>query len=309
MTDQVIVPFNPPSRLHPFTAGDLLRMELPPRENILAPWLQTKGLAMIFAPRGVGKTQLAMGVAYAVASGGTFLKWRAPRPRRVLFIDGEMPASVLKERLARIADKCEGEPPSEDFIRFIAADLENEGIPDLATAEGQEALEPFIGDAELIILDNLSTLCRSGKENEGDSWSAVQEWALRLRREGRSVLFVHHAGKSGAQRGTSRREDVLDTVINLTRPDDYSNAEGARFVVNFEKARGFTGPEAEAFEAALDIVSGLWSTREIEDVWAARIIALTEDGMKPADIARELNVNRSTVSRQMKRLREAGKLS
>jgi hypothetical protein len=41
----------------------------------------------------------ALGIAYAVATGSTFLKWRAARPRRVLLIDGEMPAQALRERL------------------------------------------------------------------------------------------------------------------------------------------------------------------------------------------------------------------
>ena len=50
----------------------------------------------------------------------------------------------------------------------------------------------------------------------------VQEWILQLRRRGISVLIVHHAGKGGDQRGTSAKEDVLDTVIKLSRPDDYN---------------------------------------------------------------------------------------
>jgi hypothetical protein len=41
----------------------------------------------------------------------------------------------------------------------------------------------------------------------------------------------------GRQRGTSRREDALDTVIALRRPDDYSPEQGARFEVHFEKLR------------------------------------------------------------------------
>src|SRR5438105_3263503 len=63
----------------PFRAIDLedfLARKFPPRENLLSPWLAAKGLAMVFAPRGVGKTHFALGVAYAVASGGSFLKWK-----------------------------------------------------------------------------------------------------------------------------------------------------------------------------------------------------------------------------------------
>jgi putative DNA primase/helicase len=66
-----------------------------------------------------------------------------------------------------------------------------------------------VADAVFILVDNLSTLCPGVKENESDSWVPVQRWALAQRRAGKSVLFVHHAGKSGTQRETSRKEDVL----------------------------------------------------------------------------------------------------
>jgi hypothetical protein len=89
-----------PKPFRPIDLADFLSRNFPPRENLLAPWLAAKGLAMIFAPRGVGKTHLALGVSYAVASGGAFLKWRAEKPRRVLLLDGEMPPAVLQERLA-----------------------------------------------------------------------------------------------------------------------------------------------------------------------------------------------------------------
>ena len=39
---------------------DFVKMTLPPRENILSPWLPVQGLAMIYAPRGVGKTHVAL---------------------------------------------------------------------------------------------------------------------------------------------------------------------------------------------------------------------------------------------------------
>ena len=97
---------------------------------------------------------------------------------------------------------------------------------------------------ELAVIDNLSTLCRSGIENEAESWLPIQEWLLGLRRRGMSAMIVHHAGKRGLQRGTSRREDVLDTTIAMRRPKDYEPSEGCRFEVHFEKSRGFTGDDA-----------------------------------------------------------------
>jgi len=42
--------------------------------------------------------------------------------------------------------------------------------------------------------------------HDAESWLPVQHWLLRLRRSGKAVIIVHHAGKGRAQRGTSRRE-------------------------------------------------------------------------------------------------------
>ncbi|UQZ88834.1 hypothetical protein C4J81_06325 [Deltaproteobacteria bacterium Smac51] len=64
-------------------------------------------------------------------------------------------------------------------------------------------------------------------------------------------MIVHHAGKNGDQRGTSAKEDIMDTVINLRRAKDYQTEEGARFEVHLTKARGVSGPEARPFEAQL----------------------------------------------------------
>lgn len=93
----------PPSRLRVVDALDFMALQFPPRENILSPWLPRQGLGMVYAPRGIGKTHFSLGVAYAVAGGGLFFGWQAMAPRGVLFLDGEMPAGVLQERLARIA--------------------------------------------------------------------------------------------------------------------------------------------------------------------------------------------------------------
>ena len=40
-----------------------------------------QGLVMLYSRRGVGKTHVALGIAAAVASGTSFLQWRAPSPQ------------------------------------------------------------------------------------------------------------------------------------------------------------------------------------------------------------------------------------
>jgi hypothetical protein len=54
--------------LRAVTAGEPLRMEIKPREMLLDPILPVRGLAMVHAMRGFGKTHLSLGIAVAVAS-------------------------------------------------------------------------------------------------------------------------------------------------------------------------------------------------------------------------------------------------
>jgi putative DNA primase/helicase len=299
-----------PPRLRPLTAAEFLKLDLPPRGMVLDPWLPTQGLGLIHSVRGVGKTHLALGIAYAVATGGVLLGWRAPEPRRVIYLDGEMPAVTMQGRLAAVVAGFDGEPPDPNYLRLLCGDVTEGGLPDLATEEGQAEVDAAIGDAELVIVDNLSALLRSGKENEGESWLPVQGWALAHRRAGRSILFVHHAGKGGLQRGTSRREDVLDTVLALRRPADYSAEQGARFEVHVEKARGLYGDDARSFEARYEERDGaaMWTRTEITDVELTRAAGALRAGLSIRKAAEELGMHRSRVERLRSKARENGLL-
>ena len=160
---------------------------------------------------------------------------------------------------------------------------------------------------ELVIIDNLATLARHGRENEAEGWLPVQQWILSLRRQGISVLLIHHAGKGGQQRGTSSREDVLDTVINLRRPDDYQTEQGARFEVHLEKARGIVGDGAKPFEATLEAQGRalVWRCRDLEDVRLAQVKELKAEGLSANKIAEETGIPRSTVQRLIRKLGDA----
>lgn len=149
--------------------------------------------------------------------------------------------------------------------------------------------------ADLVVIDNLATLARGFDDNRVESWQPVQEWLLSLRRMGKAVLLVHHAGKSGGQRGSSAKEDILETVIRLSRPSDYGMDQGCRFEVHLTKARTVLGTYAQPFEAWLQ--DGEWLTRDLEDGRVVRIRELLEIGMSVKDIATELDVHRSTVYR------------
>jgi hypothetical protein len=123
------------------------------------------------------------------------------------------------------------------------------------------------------------------------------------------VLFIHHSGKGGAQRGTSKREDILDTVISLKRPAEYNPADGAVFEVHFEKTRDMHGEDAQPFEARLQTDQhglAVWTSSSVEDSTFDRVVTLANDGLNQKDIATELGINKSNVSRHMRRATDAG---
>lgn len=290
----------------------LLVRDFPPMETLLTPWLCKQHLSMVHSWRGVGKTHFALGVAYAVAGGGTFLKWNAEKPRRVVYIDGEMAGAAIKARIAAIVESSpeECEPPV-GYFKIITPDAQPLPLPDLSTAEGQKALAPCIADADLIVVDNLSCLMRSGSENDAESWLPVAAWALELRRQGKAVLFVQHDGKGGQQRGTSKKEDVMDVVIQLQHATDYDAGKGAAFTVKFRKARHLKGADAQDLDATLsenEHGKQDWMWKDAELGLTERIVALHKDApdLSQTQIAEELGCNRSTVSRALNAARQQG---
>ena len=298
-----------------YSLDELLELEIPKRQYLLSPWLQSQGLCMIYSTRGYGKTWLALEIAYTVASGGKFLSWEAENPAGVLYIDGEMALIELQERASQIDIRENKELKAP--LKFLTRDAQEGNFPNLSTIEGQEQIESLINDEiKLVVLDNHSTLFRSGKEDESDSWLPIQNWLLSLRSLGKSVLLIHHAGKSGKQRGTSRREDVLDTVITMKRPTGYKAQDGACIEVYFEKNRALYGDDVKPFEARLEsntnddgIKTLSWTCKSLEDSTFDTVCALANEGLGNSEIAQELEIHKSTVSRYVKRGKEEGTIN
>ena len=295
---------------HALDVHQLAQMQFKQREVFLAPWLHSQDLCMIFAARGIGKTHFGIATAYALATAGKFAKWWAPKPRRVVYLDGELPGAVMQQRLLMHCGDVEPEP---GFLRVFTPDLLPDGyaLPDLSTYEGQAAIDAlFEPETEVVFIDNLSAWARSGRENEAESWQPIAAWILQLRRRGIAVVLVHHAGKGGQQRGTSKREDLLDVVIGLSRPKDYTPDQGAVFVAEFTKARNLAGTDAESIELALGGTDeqAVWTWRTVESSTYDRVVVLAKEGLSPGEICSELEINKSNVSRALRKARELGDL-
>jgi putative DNA primase/helicase len=286
--------------LRAVTVSELIEMDIQAREPLIEPWLCKQDLTMCYAWRGVGKTFFSLSLAASLASGCPFIGWDSVTPTGVLYIDGEMPAYSIKKRVIPIIASLESDLVKP--FRIITPDIQDQYIRNLQTTEGQQDVEDLITkDTGMVIIDNLSCLY-SGAENDSEYWDMMQTFLLRLRKRGCAVLLIHHANKSGTQRGTSKREDILDNVITLKRPGDYKAEHGARFQISFEKLRNVQ--HAEEYEVQLeDLPDGTyqWSYKTIKQAREDVIINLHNAGVIDSEIARECGIHKSTVGRIIKK--------
>ncbi len=295
---------------------EFIKMDLPSRPTIIDPWLRKSSLVMIYAERGIGKTWFALSIALSITRGTPIGGWDADKPTGVLYIDGEMAADEMQGRIKSLAAAL---PSPLAPFRILSSDLlHQKGMPSVNInnpAWRRQIAEGLSSQTEIgvLILDNLSCLTPGIEENEKKAWDEINQWLIGLRHQGIAVILLHHAGKSGSQRGTSGREDALDIVIGLSTPPGYKPVDGARFTVQFEKARGVSGDSLSPFVFSIGEDSDgntVWLTDEPTSSGnKGRVIALLGSGKTPSEITETVKCSKQAVSKHKNWAIEKGFLS
>lgn len=223
---------------------DLLALKIPARPRHL-PWLPEGGNVMVYGSRGVGKTFFQLALAVALTTGKDLWKWKCPAPVGVLYVDGEMQLDELRNRITALSET----PPTAP-LEFLTSQLVYQRCDGKDLVLTSEAMRQEIvtildarPDIRVVILDNISCLFSGINEDSKQDWEPITAWLIRLRHRGLATVLVHHAGKGGQQRGTSGREDSLDTVIQLAKPTGADARDGCHFELTFTKCRSVTGDD------------------------------------------------------------------
>lgn len=296
--------------IKPLNYKAILEIQPKPTEYVLAPFLPTQGICFIYAGSGVGKTLFTLNASYAIACGGNFLKYAAPKPRKVLYIDGEMAFNEIHQRIMDMVES-QGELDFSDNWNLLSHEaVFPEKLPKICTPEGQEFYNKVLteGKYEVVVFDNISTLSRID-ENKSEEWYVIQDWLISLRAKGLAVIVVHHAGKDkNGYRGTSRMLDVADSAISLQHlsSDDFEGdaLKSKSFKVEYQKNRGFGGADSLPFEATL--CEGKWSFKSIDLSMMDKILDRLKLNMSHNEIAKELCVSRSYTSRMVRKATKMG---
>lgn len=301
---------------------NLLEMKIPEREWIAYPFIQEKSLTILYAQRGIGKTYFAMTLGMAIASGKDVCNFKIPKSRAVLYIDGEMTGKDFQDRITNLGfgmDLCNTD--TFDRFKILSNDLSEDTLPNIGTSDGQKQITALLGDCELIIIDNLSALCSFGRENEAESWTPMQRWLIDLKHRGKSVLLIDHSGKDPehGNRGTSKKQDIMDAVVSLEKPTSYNVTDGAKFVMKYQKSRNVAGSILKPVGFQLETVGNQgfvsWSEfkvtdpanqtkREAEKAKKLETVGnLLSQGKSYRDIESETGISKSTVGELAKQLK------
>lgn len=231
---------------HILLASELLARQPERPPLLLRPWLRAGETNILFGADGVGKTLLTMLIAYALglevydsedAEVGPF---QVKQPAGVLYVDGEMGAAALHERLMSFAWLGRQQ---HELATMCAPDyqLTTDTTLDLSEPAHQSSLVRWLAahpEYRVVVLDSLSTLYGLENESDNSEWiRKVQPLLKTLRGMGVAQIILHHAGKNGDLRGASAMRAMPANIFNLR--DVPGKAHGqAHFIVSPERRDG-----------------------------------------------------------------------
>lgn len=277
---------------------NVISLELPEKRTFLDPWIQEQSITLISGWRGTGKTWLALSILNAISKGVKFGPWETETSVASLYLDGEMTIQDMQYRAKQLEMDQERKEP---IYLYSDAHATNEGLPraNLLDEKWRSEMKALLLDRgiKLWVVDNIASLAPGINENAKDEWDPINEYLLSLRFAGIATILLHHVGKKGGQRGTSAREDNIDTSIILKQPGDYETEEGCRFVMEFKKNRVVCGDHFLLADQEFQYSNGLWSWDNAKVKTKTKIIEMLESGAKNKDIAEELGVSAAYVSK------------
>ncbi|KXU37857.1 hypothetical protein AXK11_01505 [Cephaloticoccus primus] len=293
------------------TLAELYEADIPEPESLVGSWWLEENIGFLYGERGRGKSWMGLNLACCLAEGRDCGPWRISKPRRVLYVDGEMNVSAIRKRIRAMGQSPDA--PLHLLSRKYRVGRRRIASLDLTDPSVQKELLELCWKhkIEVLILDNHSCLFFGIRENDADDWGQVLNFLQEMQALGVSPCIVHHAGRAGGHmRGTSRREDGADWMMQVAATDDNEPPEAGyktKFVSEFTKSRTGIGEDAGPWEwtyetpAEGEATTIRWSLLSRLKVFVKHI----EEGLEQcSEIAEAMGVRNDIVSKLAKKAAE-----
>jgi hypothetical protein len=282
-----------------FNHWQVLESQVQPREVLVysngEPMLWSESITELFAWRGTGKTLLSLGLALHLAAGKSMPGLEIPSPRKVLYVEGELPASQLKHRIQQLSQGLGDISGFNLMAKSWQSRRAGQAAVTIKTEAGREAIENKLDEtgATVLMLDSIASLAQIDTNNESE-WIPIIEWFVDLRCRGICIFYLQQSGKKGEQRGHSVSEDRIDLAIKLTATG--SNFDGAAFTMTFTKER-----EGSLTPLRLTCTNGAWSLDDKPAKKTEEALTLKEEKKKRAIItALKNNEPQAAIAKRLK---------
>jgi hypothetical protein len=283
-----------PSKTTGFTAKELSSQDFEPPKWAIKNFIP-EGLTIIAGPPKIGKSWLALDIAFAVATGGQAGNSFQAEKGDVLCIALEDSPRRLKERLLKIASH--GEQPENLYFHTAWQRMDRGGIGSLENWLSNHPL------TRLVIIDTFQKIRPPSKSQSniyGEDYSAMGQLKEIGDKFKVAIVVIHHLRKMGSSdpferiSGSTGLTGAADTLIALTRERSKSEA-----VMNV------TGRDVEELELSLRFdpptckweVLGKAEISRLSDERKDIVTLLNRSGapMAPKEIVAKLGKSREAV--------------
>jgi len=228
-----------PASVPAHTLGALLDDTSPMPDDLIGPRVLTPGGMLVLggAPK-VGKSDFLISLLVHAAAGAPFLRFTAPRPLRVFYLQAEIQYHYLRERLQQlrldrdVVARARNTLVVTPKLRML---LDEQGVPLVAAAIRQAFPD---APPDVICIDPIRNLFDGGPGGEGENDNAAMLFFLQSRVEAlrdqvapeAGIVLAHHTKKLSKQQvkddpflslsGASALRGFYTSGMILFRPDE-----------------------------------------------------------------------------------------
>lgn len=209
------------------------------QEFAMYPLYAENETVLIYAEPKTGKTALALTTALHIACGMDFGSFAVAEAGPVLYygLEGKVAiqrrVAAWKRRQHDLGNKLPAQIPMytvEKHINFLKDDMRQDAANQIVAADRYSKNRGT--KLKVIFIDTLTKAMAGGDQNSVEDTSHLFELVSMLRTSGvtATIVFVHHAAKTGGARGSSNIEAEPDVVIHVAK-------EGSAVKLSVPRAR------------------------------------------------------------------------